>query len=185
MYKQRYYLILSILIVIFCFAVNINAQSSEANQKEFVRLMNQNKWSQAKNGFRYPSFMKHQYIEDVDNSIFNAEVYSWNSVQIVNVGYLGAWSLIGEGYPTVNETIAYNITIKNMTYWRERNGIYSGYTTDGRIFYMKTILYPSGDPNFVGGMGTLTVIYPKSYQQSVEPIIDIVQHWKPKKLRTD
>ena len=161
MYKQHYYLILSILIVIFCFAVNINAQSSEANQKEFVRLMNQNKWSQAKNGFRYPSFMKHQYIEDVDNSIFNAEVYSWNSVQIVNVGYLGAWSLIGEGYPTVNETIAYNITIKNITYRSERNG------------------------NFVGGMGTLTVIYPKSYQQSVEPIIDIVQHWKPKKLRTD
>ena len=36
----------------------------------------------------------------------------------------------------------------------ERNGIYSGYTTDGRIFYMKTILYPSGDHNFIGGMGS-------------------------------
>ena len=67
----------------------------------------------------------------------------------------------------------------------ERNGIYSGYTTDGRIFYMKTILYPSGDHNFIGGMGALTIIYPKSYQQGVEPIVDVVQHWRPKKLRTN
>ena len=29
-------------------------------------------------------------------------------------------------------------------------------------------------------MGTLTIIYPKSYQQGVEHIVDIVQHWKPK-----
>ena len=34
-------------------------------------------------------------------------------------------------------------------------------------------------------MGALTIIYPKSYQQGVEPIVDIVQHWKPKKLRTN
>ena len=121
----------------------------------------------------------------LDNSIFNAEVYSWNSVQIVNVGYLGAWSLIGEGYPTVNETIAYNITIKNITYRSERNGIYSGYTTDGRIFYMKTILYSSGDHNFIGGMGS-TYHSPKELSTGCRAYrVDIVQHWKPKKLRTN
>lgn len=39
------------------------------------------------------------------------------------------------------------------------------------LFYIKTILYPSGDPNFIGDMGALTIIYPKSYQQGVEPIV--------------
>lgn len=34
-------------------------------------------------------------------------------------------------------------------------------------------------------MGALTIIYLKSYQHGVESIVDIVQHWKPKKLRTD
>lgn len=72
------------------------------------------------------------------------------------------------------------VTIKDITYQSERHGIYSGYTTDGRIFYMKTVIYPSGDPNLTGHMGTLTIVYPKSYQQSVEPIIKIVRNWNPK-----
>lgn len=98
MYTKHKYQILLLMTLCFYINININAQSIDSKQKEFEKLMSQNKWSQAKSNFKYPSFMNYQYIEDVDNSIFNADVYGWGNIQIA-IGYLGAWSLIGDGYP--------------------------------------------------------------------------------------
>ena len=88
------------------------------------------------------------------------------------------WPLIGSGatldIPSPGYNISETVCIKNVTY-SSKHGIYSGYADDGRIWYMKKIIYNGGE---VVSSKLLVLIYPKSMQSEATPFINIIQNWR-------
>jgi hypothetical protein len=64
--------------------------------------------------------------------------------------------------------------IENITYKQPRLGVYSGYTTDGKVYYLKKKLIEGGE---VTHSTVLVLIYPQAYQNEVENLIDVVKDW--------
>lgn len=76
--------------------------------------------------------------------------------------------------PSPGYNISETVCIKNVTY-SSKHGIYSGYTNDGRIWYMKKVIYNGGE---VVSSKLLVLIYPKSMQSEATPFINIIKNWR-------
>ena len=136
-------------------------------------------WVSTGKGFSVPSVMKKTKDD------FGVLVYSSGPVDICYSAntYRGA---VGN-FPEEGEYLANGTQIKNITYSAPKHSIYSGYLSDGRVYYMKVgaedMLEESheiGDDIYIGGlyaMPYLTAVYPKSYEKACEKIIKMVMKW--------
>ena len=72
--------------------------------------------------------------------------------------------------------IAPNVTIDKVTYKNNKGDISSGYTKDGRAFYMKT----DTESAYAGGMPhaeVLALIFPKTFHSAVSKLIAVIDQW--------
>lgn len=150
-----------------------NYVASVSNDAQKVCDINSIKWVLNKDGnFSYPCCFSadEEFIEDIPASV---ETYSYDDIELCYWPLLGFWATLTDYYPITGSFVGKNSTIKNITY-TSRTGVYSGYTNDNRIYYMK-MLISGGEVNHAH---TLALIYPKSKQNTVKRIIKEVQHWK-------
>lgn len=128
-------------------------------------------WTRTEYGFSVPVCMyggEELFIEDIP-----ASVITW-AIDDVTLCYwpgMGAWAVTD--YPDRGMFVSVNAQIKNITY-NSGKDVYSGYTTDGRIWYMKKHLLEGRE---VVHADVLVVIYPKEKQDEVGRLIDMVKGW--------
>ncbi len=120
--------------------------------------------------FMYPDFMEYNtsFVLDAPGDV---EEFSWRDVQLAYWSLLGYWAVnIAErgNYITSSTQIA------NVTYSAKSKGIYSGYTTDGRIYYLKTKVLDGGE---VPHVTVLALIYPKEFKEHMQELTEIVLKW--------
>jgi serine/threonine-protein kinase len=139
----------------------------------FDEKMSTCSWNRNTSGtysFKYPDFMSSSsyFMNEAPGEV---EVYSWRSVQLAHWPCLGNWAIdIAES----GNWIAKNAQITNVTYQSKRQGIYSGYTTDGRIYYLKTKLIDDGD---VYHATVLALIYPEEFKEHMQELTEVVRRW--------
>lgn len=121
--------------------------------------------------FNYPDFMSlsSYFMDDVPA---NVEVYSWQTVQLAYWPLLGAWAV--DSFVESGNWISNNAQISNVTYKLERKGIYSGYTTDGRIYYLKIKILDGGE---VPHATVLALIYTEDFRDHMDELTNIVLQW--------
>lgn len=95
-------------------------------------------------------------------------------VQLV-YAFLGNWATQNCTYPVVGKWVAEGVYIKRITYATRNKNFCSGYTNDGRIFYLHRICMDEYPHAYIWYL-----IYPKSYQKSVMPLLDRVKNWSYK-----
>lgn len=133
---------------------------------------NEMEWIENKdNHFSYPACFSVRE-DDIENMSALLETYSYEDIELCHWPLLGVWATFVDNYPIVGSQIGRNSKIESITYTSNK-GIYSGYTDDGRIYYMK-MLISGGEFHHVH---TLVLIYPRSKQEQVNKLIKEVQHW--------
>lgn len=141
-----------------------NASTDEAIEKET--------WVDTPYGFSIPSDW------NGGNEIFNDDLCASIITYYKGQMQLCYWPLIGSGatldIPSPGYNISETVCIKNVTY-SSKNGVYSGYANDGRIWYMKKVIYNGGE---VVHSKLLVLIYPKSMQSEATPFINIIKNWR-------
>lgn len=122
--------------------------------------------------FSYPQcFTKSE--EFVDDIPADVTTYEYEDIELCLWPLLGNWATFTDEYPVEGSVLSTDARISKTTY-TSRTGIYSGYTDDGRIFYMK-VLISGGEVNHAH---SLVLIYPKSRQDEVGSLINEVKDWK-------
>ena len=144
---------------------------SEAEQ--FGKRMKEEKWSKDDYGFRYPAFMseKTTYMNDM---VADVTVYSSGPVSLCLWPMIGSWATSSDAYPVKGSILSPDAKIASITYQAKRSDIHSGYTNDGRIFYLKRRMV-EGDA--VSHAQVLVAIYPKDYKDQMAPLVKEVQNW--------
>ena len=148
---------------------------NEEHQDEIVstdEAIEKETWVDTQYGFSIPSDWQG------GNEIYNDDLYASVITYYKDQMQLCYWPLIGSGatldIPSPGYNISETVCIKNVTY-SSKKGIYSGYADDGRIWYMKKIIYNGGE---VVSSKLLVLIYPKSMQSEATPFINIIQNWR-------
>lgn len=108
-----------------------------------VRLKNAT-WVTSHMGFKRPSFMK-EYIGVEEDYCATFQQFSWGPVQLV-FALLGNWATDNCDYPLVGKPVAEGVFIKRITYATRNKNFCSGYTNDGRIFYLHRICMDENSP---------------------------------------
>jgi len=144
---------------------------SEAEQ--FGKRLKEEKWSKDDYGFRYPAFMseKTTYMNDM---VADVTVYSSGPVSLCLWPMIGSWATSSDAYPVKGSILSPDAKIASITYQARRSDIHSGYTDDGRIFYLKRRII-EGDA--VNHAQVLVTIYPKDYKDQMDPLVKEVQNW--------
>ncbi len=172
-----------VLFLVMLPFVGMDAQSKEQrcdySPTSFSRLMKNVKWQWHPWNFQYPSFMTDANFDEqraIDEYCGILNLHTWGNVELCY------WPLrsYAVAYPDKGTDISPNAKVSIVTYSSKHNDIYSGYTEDGRIFYMKMKVL-SGD--VIDFASTLVLIYPKEYQPHIEPMIDIVHKWEYKEAQ--
>ncbi len=169
-----------VLILALLPLIGMRAQSKEKmsnySPTSFSRLIKHVEWQWHPWNFQYPSFMTDANYDEhraVDEYCGILNLHTWGDVELCY------WPLrsYAVAYPDKGTDITPNAKVSIVTYSSKHKGIYSGYTEDGRIFYMKMKVLPGDVIDFTA---TLVLIYPKEYQPHIEPLIDIVHQWEYK-----
>lgn len=136
----------------------------------------QGKWKNTKYGFGVPAYFSNGSEYFYGDGPYSMQIYKHQNAEISYCGLLGNWAIDDSEFPGRGSVISRTATIRNITY-RSRNGIFSGYTTDGRIYYMKKKV-DSYNPNAaVRHAYFLAVIYPKSRQAEMEKVTKMISKW--------
>jgi hypothetical protein len=147
-----------------------------ASPSAFAKAMKDAKWIETEQRFKYPDIMR-KSITETEENLYEIYSYSWNKVELCWF-WAGAWAT--EDIFFVKGEIAPDTRIREITYSsgdiNELSGSFlvSGYTTDGRMFYLNRYI-ADGDiphPNF------LVLVYPEAFQKEVGPLIEIVRKWR-------
>lgn len=77
-------------------------------------------------------------------------------------------------FPTKDTQLDFKCKVSSITYYSKR-GVFSGYTNDGRIFYMKKRILKGDIPHpiFYG------IIYPQRYNDAIKILINHIKDWTP------
>ena len=145
----------------------------DAKSESFADLLNKATWLNTEYGFKFPNCMTPSneiWVDDVPGSL-----YRWNYEDVCLAVWpmLGAWAVTD--YPAQDAYLTESVHVKSVTYSSGDGTVFSGYTTDGRIWYMKKVLLRGGE---VVHAKALVLIYPKSKQSEVEKLIGVVKAWK-------
>ncbi len=133
-------------------------------------------WKQTSYNFQVPSYFS-DGTDFYGDGPYSMVIYKHQDAQLSYCSLLGAWACDDADFPGAGSVIAQDATIKNIVY-KARNGVFSGYTTDGRIFYMKkkrqekAIAHEDGTSFCHSSF--LAIIYPKSRQQEMDPVIQMI-----------
>lgn len=164
------------LFFVMLFAMGSSSVSAQqpngSDEAQFAAKMDKAKWKKSGLGFTYPSFFVAREVFDDDiPTLYNT--YSWRKVML---GYcsLGAWAVVDDNFPNEGQQLIDKVKIKKITYKPRGKGVFSGLTNDGRIFYLKCKPTEGG---MVTHLEVLALIYPKSYQKSVDVLIKQIANW--------
>ena len=149
----------------------------------FSKQMETSTWVDSKYGnFKVPKFFGDEMEFSSKYTLCTFIEYLQYDVIISCSPYMGGWAHEDDVFPVDGSELAKNVFIKSITYKSSKKlSIFSGYTEDGRIFYMKKknhdqvidpdegISHPN--PSF------LAVIYPEDFKNSISPIIDMIKKW--------
>lgn len=125
-------------------------------------------WKSTEFGFRcMANMIKKEIFEENVPTIFYVYV---NSVSELSYSTMGAWAVMD--FPAVEQYIAPGTTIANITYNNVKKHIYSGYASDGRIFYLKTRVLDGGEVNH---LAVLCLLYEKNAENDNMPLIEEVK----------
>ena len=166
---------LALFFVIFFVAGSFSASAQQAkgsDEAQFAAKMDKPKWKKSGLGFNYPSFFVAREVFDDDIPALYY-TYSWRKVML---GYcsLGAWAVVDDNFPNEGQQLIDKVKMKKITYYPRGKGVFSGFTNDGRIFYAKCKPTEGG---MVTHLEVLALIYPKSYQKSVDVLIKQIASW--------
>ena len=164
------------LFFVMLFAMGSSSVSAQqpngSDETLFAAKMDKAKWKKSGLGFNYPSFFvaREVYDDDIPTLYYT---YSWRKVML---GYcsLGAWAVVDDNFPNEGQQLINKVKIKKITYKPRGKGVFSGLTNDGRIFYLKCKPTEGG---MVTHLEVLALIYPKSYQKSVDVLIKQIANW--------
>lgn len=166
---------LALFFVMFFVAGSFSASAQQAKGSDealFAAKMDKAKWKKSGLGFTYPNFFvaREVYDDDIPTLYYT---YSWRKVML---GYcsLGAWAVVDDNFPNEGQQLINKVKIKKITYKPRGKGVFSGLTNDGRIFYLKCKPTEGG---MVTHLEVLALIYPKSYQKSVDVLIKQIANW--------
>lgn len=125
-------------------------------------------WKSTEFGFRcMANMIKKEIFEENVPTIFYVYV---NAVSELSYSTMGAWAVMD--FPAVEQYIAPGTTIANITYKNVKKHIYSGYASDGRIFYLKTRVLDGGEVNH---LVVLCLLYEKNAENDNMPLIEEVR----------
>lgn len=126
-------------------------------------------WKDSKCGFRYLSGMS--YKEEYEDEVPAYFSLYTNSYSELSYSYMGAWAVFD--FPEVGHYVAPGVTIAKITYKNAKRHVYSGYVSDGRIFYLKTHVDDNGE---VSHLQVLTLLYNSSDKSRNEILVKEVLH---------
>lgn len=164
------------LFFVMLFAMGSSSVSAQqpngSDEAQFAAKMDKAKWKKSGLGFTYPNFFvaREVYDDDIPALYYT---YSWRKVML---GYcsLGAWAVVDDNFPNEGQQLINKVKMKKITYYPRGKGVFSGFTNDGRIFYAKCKPTEGG---MVTHLEVLALIYPKSYQKSVDVLIKQIASW--------
>ena len=151
----------------------IDTVASEVPKGEtFADLLNKAKWFNTEYGFKFPNCMTPSseiWVDEVPGSL-----YRWNYKDVCLACWplLGAWA-VGE-YPEKDSYLTEDVHVKSITYRNGDGTVFSGYASDGRIWYMKKKLTRGAE---VTHAKILVLLYPKAMQSEVTKLIEVVKGW--------
>ena len=164
------------LFFVMLFAMGSSSVSAQqpngSDEAQFAAKMDKAKWKKSGLGFTYPNFFVAREVFDDDiPTLYNT--YSWRKVML---GYcsLGAWAVVDDNFPNEGQQLINKVKMKKITYYPRGKGVFSGFTNDGRIFDAKCKPTEGG---MVTHLEVLALIYPKSYQKSVDVLIKQIASW--------
>jgi hypothetical protein len=164
-------LLLALLFVLGS-SVLLAQQSNRSDEEWFAAEMAKTKWRETPMKFSYPDCLGPSQLYDDDVPALY-HLYSWHKV-VLGYTELGSWAVSEGDYPGPKYPILGAILVKNITYVHKGKGIYSGFTTDGRVFYMKCKPTEGG---MVTHLQVLALVYPKSFQKSLDILINQIANW--------
>ncbi len=104
------------------------------------------------------------------------EIYENEKSQLSHF-VLGSWAT--NGFPQVGDYIAPGISIARITYTSKNRVICSGYSSNGKVFYMKTVIDDSGA---VDQVWVLCLLHKEADRDANKQLTLMVRDWKPKKI---
>jgi hypothetical protein len=161
-----------VLLILLGTTSALAQQPKDTDEAQFAAAMTKTKWRETPMKFAYPSCFAREELFD-DNVPAYYYLYSWRQVVMGYVS-LGVWAVDDVDYPGEKYPLLGSINIKKITYVHKGKCIYSGYTTDGRVFYMKCKPETGG---MVTHLGVLALVYPKSFQPHVGLLIKQISNW--------
>ena len=164
------------LFFVMLFAMGSSSVSAQhpngSDEAQFAAKMDKAKWKKSGLGFTYPNFFVAREVFDDDiPTLYNT--YSWRKVMLGSCS-LGAWAVVDDNFPNEGQQLIDKVKMKKITYYPRGKGVFSGFTNDGRIFYAKCKPTEGG---MVTHLEVLALIYPKSYQKSVDVLIKQIASW--------
>ena len=137
-------------------------------------------WKQSGYDFKVPKYFSNGKEYFYEDGPYSFVIYKHKNAEISYCSLMGAWACDDDEFPSRNHAISNNVFIKSIAY-KSANGVFSGYTTDGRIYYMKkkqnvNNLDPDAELSICHA-SYLAVIYPKSRQKEMSPVIDMISKW--------
>ena len=146
---------------------SISFKKEHSNEDKLDKLVVT--WKSTEFGFRcMANMIKKEIFEENVPTIFYVYV---NSVSELSYSTMGAWAVMD--FPAVEQYIAPGTTIANITYKNVKKHIYSGYASDGRIFYLKTRVLDGGEVNH---LAVLCLLYEKNAENDNMPLIEEVKN---------
>ncbi len=153
--------------------VEIEGVTWDDNSGEsFAALIDKATWYDSGYGFSFPNIMTPSteiWVEEVPGSVYR---WTYEDICLACWPMLGAWAV--SDYPDVDSYLTEDVKVKNVTYRNGDGTLFSGYTSDGRVWYMKKRLLEGGE---VVHAKVLVLIYPKEMQSEVEKIMETVKGW--------
>ena len=146
----------------------------QALRKRYLKeLLSDSEWNESREGFRYPKgfYVCEETSEELDGSYWNYGVEGYD----VQMNYFVTFGSVAADIPWEGCGLGAGHSVKSITYQAEDNGVYSGYTNKGDIYYLKKHV-SRGDAVISTGY-VLVLIYPKEFQDEVKPLIDAVKNW--------
>lgn len=142
-----------------------------SNSVSLSDLLRDASWYDTEYGFKAPNFMTPSteiFVDDVPASV---QYWIYNDICLACWPLLGAWAV--DDFPAPEYNLTENVRIKNITNHNGAGTLFSGYATDGRIWYMKKKIIDGEIPH----AKALILLYPKEMQNEVKAFIDIVKGW--------
>ena len=144
----------------------------DVKSESFADLLSTVTWHDTEYGFRFPGCMTPSseiWVDEVPGSL-----YRWNYEDVCLACWplLGAWAVTD--YPDTDSYLTEDVHVKSITYRSGDDSVFSGYATDGRIWYMKKKLTKGGE---VTHAKILVLLYPKAMQSDVTKLIEVVKGW--------